>query len=1163
MIFISYRRDDTRTEVFSLRNRLVDRYGAEAVFVDEYIDPGAVWPQTIEQRLIASRLVLVVIGRGWLAQFKTGKMMGRLRLEDPEDWVRREICTAVDRGIPIIVVCIDDATLPETEWRCQLDRLREIQAATLRTGPMFDSHVDKLVAAMERLVPALRPSGEAARDARAGGSAPPEAIADYAAAERRHHAALQLPLVERDGHPIVVSIDELRIDLPLIISHRRAADRDRARARSERAAASDDAAGAHTTSLLEAREAQSEEARRDCDIASALAGGAPLVIVGSPGSGKTTLLQWLCWHYASRHLDGMAPVSSGSLPDRDWLPILVRCRDLPGDALPAHLDDLLRGHLQRQQFSARATDQLVPHLVDRLATGRAMLLVDGLDEIAVIDRRIQLARLLASIAGRFSDAGIVVTSRVVGFQAIQAELAGVYSHLRIGPLDPEAKHAFVSRWSRLLGWDPAEEASLIERVCEWRDTARLTENVFLLAMVAQIPLDGVEPPHRLLDVCRRAVDLLIQRRRPGTEPPLSVNEVIPHLEHLAYRMRKQGLQGFTENDAVDTFRELRRLEADEAALQRRSPEALLRACVDAVGLLNVAGIVTDRRGFDRQLIEFVHPSFQEYFAGQALNHGRGAPRDEGVVARLRTLVDSIAISDHPIRVGRTERSEPVLADFWQDALRSAIADLGPDDANDALHMLLPTPATPRREARPRAVFALRCLLEQPPVSETTVTAVLDAAIDQLDAIDSGNCHTTMDDAMKLAHTSVHADRLRQRLLDSFIASRGDVRNRIGLCFVPQGSPASMVLTAETAPEILARTTDGLGSRTPAQRVAAALSLLDSCFLADGRLGFLAGDQSDSLVQALVVAARRDEATRSAALWAMSWLTGARIRTLQRPAAEPGPPLPAPDPRAAFAPSHAIVADRAPARKQALEVPSMLWLRSDVVIEIERWLQRSDVDPHALGHGALALDREADLAPVDLQRDWIYRLAQVADGELARRDLPRPLPTGRTRSLDWLRAALHRELPLLAATRIAQALGALGVFAAEMVPPLRELFRAGTRPFHNDDRDEAMLYLAFVADAEAVDVLVEAANTPPEPDDDYLYTRGLFGLLLVDDVARLARQLDDALPHADLAAYAYGLAGSRDPRGRELLTQRRNDANPRIRTAVAKALDNRALEPTPA
>jgi tetratricopeptide (TPR) repeat protein len=164
MIFISYRREDTKAEVTNLALRLKARYGQQNVFVDfSDIAAGADWPDTIRQQLEAAKAILGVIGPRWGdARFPpgSGKQTGRLRLDDPQDWVRQELCTAIRRwqgqAVSFIVLAVDGAQLPETGWHCELDHLPEVQQAPLRNQNDFEGDFARLCEALEASVPSLR-----------------------------------------------------------------------------------------------------------------------------------------------------------------------------------------------------------------------------------------------------------------------------------------------------------------------------------------------------------------------------------------------------------------------------------------------------------------------------------------------------------------------------------------------------------------------------------------------------------------------------------------------------------------------------------------------------------------------------------------------------------------------------------------------------------------------------------------------------------------------------------------------------------------------------------------------------------------------------------------------------------------------------------------------
>ena len=105
-IFISYRRDDAAGEAGRLSDHLLRRFGPANVFLDiEAIAPGVDFVEALHESLKQTGAMLVIIGRRWIGD-------GR-RLNDPADFVRLELETALARGIPILPVLVQGATMPQ------------------------------------------------------------------------------------------------------------------------------------------------------------------------------------------------------------------------------------------------------------------------------------------------------------------------------------------------------------------------------------------------------------------------------------------------------------------------------------------------------------------------------------------------------------------------------------------------------------------------------------------------------------------------------------------------------------------------------------------------------------------------------------------------------------------------------------------------------------------------------------------------------------------------------------------------------------------------------------------------------------------------------------------------------------------------------------------
>ncbi len=109
-IFISYRRNDSATSAGRLYDRLEGHFGQDQVFMDiDTIRPGLNFVEVVQQAIADSDGLIAVIGQEWLtASDGTG---GR-RLDQPDDLVRLEIATALERGIRVVPVLLQGAEMP-------------------------------------------------------------------------------------------------------------------------------------------------------------------------------------------------------------------------------------------------------------------------------------------------------------------------------------------------------------------------------------------------------------------------------------------------------------------------------------------------------------------------------------------------------------------------------------------------------------------------------------------------------------------------------------------------------------------------------------------------------------------------------------------------------------------------------------------------------------------------------------------------------------------------------------------------------------------------------------------------------------------------------------------------------------------------------------------
>jgi hypothetical protein len=113
-IFLSYRREDTAGFAQALFGRLEQSFPAESLFMDVAggIGAGQNFARVIEEQVSACDAMLVLIGPNWL---NAKDDSGRRRLENPEDFVRVEVESALRFGKHVIPVLVQKAEMPRAD----------------------------------------------------------------------------------------------------------------------------------------------------------------------------------------------------------------------------------------------------------------------------------------------------------------------------------------------------------------------------------------------------------------------------------------------------------------------------------------------------------------------------------------------------------------------------------------------------------------------------------------------------------------------------------------------------------------------------------------------------------------------------------------------------------------------------------------------------------------------------------------------------------------------------------------------------------------------------------------------------------------------------------------------------------------------------------------
>jgi HEAT repeat protein len=550
--------------------------------------------------------------------------------------------------------------------------------------------------------------------------------------------------------------------------------------------------------------------------------------------------------------------------------VLIRCRDLGEDDLCRSFTDFLTQHLRKTELLPEDADVMRAVILDRIAKGEALLLVDGLDEITSPLVRVMFCQELERTAARYPEAPIVVTSRIVGYRDMPYRMGSGFEHGEIAELTAEDKDLFARRWVEVTEHQhPAAEREkraqeLIDDLHSNDRIERLTGNPMLLTTLALVKRKVGKLPNRRTKLYAEAVSLLLNWN-PRIYRAIEEDEAIPQLEYLAYEMCRRGVQRLPEDEVLDLLDRLRVEYPNIRAIRRRAPHEFLKHLEERSGILIKSGGIWGKdEAQARPVWEFRHLTFQEYLAAHALLDGRYPDRD-----KTKSLAEQVAPLAGPVTAGRVPEGEEVdVPESWREALRLLVADCKDDDVDDVLLSILnPLPGEDASMARrPRAVLAALCLADEPNVSEESakrVLSVFSCAINERDG--NGAEVTTIDSAATEVGRSIWSQLLKESLISEYCARPPQTRP----------NPGSLWGTAEISGwersglGLAANCTglsERLGSGERVEVLSAALAAMVAAF--EGKVA-----DGSGLPEKLLMLFGLERPEIAAAGWALAWMAG--------------------------------------------------------------------------------------------------------------------------------------------------------------------------------------------------------------------------------------------------------------------------------------------------
>ncbi|HEX3185645.1 MAG TPA: toll/interleukin-1 receptor domain-containing protein [Pyrinomonadaceae bacterium] len=147
-IFISYRRGESTPYAARLYDKLSARFGDDRVFMDlDTIEPGDDFIDVITSYVSSCSILVALINKAWL-EVKDDE--GRPRIHNPEDFVSLEISVALNRGIRVIPVLVQGASMPRSqdlpESLAKLSRRNALELSDSR----WSYDVNRLIQVLEK-----------------------------------------------------------------------------------------------------------------------------------------------------------------------------------------------------------------------------------------------------------------------------------------------------------------------------------------------------------------------------------------------------------------------------------------------------------------------------------------------------------------------------------------------------------------------------------------------------------------------------------------------------------------------------------------------------------------------------------------------------------------------------------------------------------------------------------------------------------------------------------------------------------------------------------------------------------------------------------------------------------------------------------------------------
>ncbi|MEH2067326.1 MAG: NACHT domain-containing protein [Nostoc sp.] len=319
-----------------------------------------------------------------------------------------------------------------------------------------------------------------------------------------------------------------------------------------------------------------------------------LMVLGKPGAGKTTFLKYLAMHFSQE-------ASMGKI-----VPIFIRLRDISENKINRSLTETVIS-----EFTEYIPDseKKVRHLLE---SGRALILLDGLDEVKVENDNDNIYRQIDELTNSFPDNRFIITCRNAACDYVFDD----FTEVEIADFEKEEIKTFVRQWFQARGEEEKTSDRFLEKLEENQAVKELATSPLLLTILCLTFEDTYNFSVNRYALYADAVDSLLRRwdasRRIERQPELELSRQrkINMFSEIAYH-------GFSQNPPKFLWQQW---ELEKQIVQ------FLHNLIADIDSQEVLRIIEANYGLlikqSKGIYSFSHLTFQEFFAAEYIVENR-------------------------------------------------------------------------------------------------------------------------------------------------------------------------------------------------------------------------------------------------------------------------------------------------------------------------------------------------------------------------------------------------------------------------------------------------------------------------------------------------------------------------------------------------------------